>query len=173
MVNEMAGLIPADELRKLQKRMSRLIEELGLGELESRYIEEMERMQKRMSDLRDLMEDVEGEGEEGGVIKPLADVLETDETIVVTMDMPGVDKQDVDITILDDELRVVAERKRETEVSEKDYNIRERTTKRFERRVLLPASVKMDEAKASLAQGVLEITLPKAVIVSRKRIIID
>jgi len=66
MVYEMAGLIPADELRKLQKRMNRLIEELGLGELESRYIEEMERMQKRMSD---LMEDVESEGEEGGVIK--------------------------------------------------------------------------------------------------------
>ena len=61
MVFEMAGLIPADELRKLQKRMNRLIEELGLGELESRYIEEMERMQKRMSD---LMEDVEGKEEE-------------------------------------------------------------------------------------------------------------
>ena len=166
----MAGLIPADELRKLQKRMNRLIEELGLGELESRYIEEMERMQKRMSD---LMEDVESKEEEEGVAKPLADVLETEEAIVVTMDMPGVDKQDVDITILDDELRVVAERKRGAEVAEKDYHKRERTSKKFDRKVLLPARVKMDEAKASLAEGVLEITLPKAVIVSRKRIIID
>jgi HSP20 family protein len=166
----MAGLIPADELRKLQKRMSRLIEELGLGDLESRYIEEMERMQKRMSD---LMEDVESKEEGWDVIKPLADVHETDEAIVVTMDMPGVDKQDVDITIQDDELRVMAERKQETEVAEKDYHKRERTYKKFERRVLLPASVKMDEARASLAQGVLEITLPKAVIVSRKRITID
>lgn len=167
----MAGLIPADELRKLQKRMNRLIEELGLGELESRYIEEMERMQKRMSD---LMEDVERKEEEKeGVVKPLADVLETEEAIVVTMDMPGVDKQDVDITILDDELSVVAKRKRAAEVAEKDYHKRERTSKKFERKVLLPASVKMDEAKASLAEGVLEVTLPKAVIVSRKRIVID
>lgn len=167
----MAGLIPADELRKLQKRMNRLIEELGLGELESRYIEEMERMQKRMSD---LMEDVERKEEEKeGVVKPLADVLETEESIVVTMDMPGVDKQDVDITILDDELSVVAKRKRAAEVAEKDYHKRERTSKKFERKVLLPASVKMDEAKASLAEGVLEVTLPKAVIVSRKRIVID
>jgi HSP20 family protein len=171
MVFEMAGLIPADELRKLQKRMNRLIEELGLGELESRYIEEMERMQKRMSD---LMEDVERKEEEKeGVVKPLADVLETEEAIVVTMDMPGVDKQDVDITILDDELSVVAKRKRAAEVAEKDYHKRERTSKKFERKVLLPASVKMDEAKASLAEGVLEVTLPKAVIVSRKRIVID
>jgi HSP20 family protein len=166
----MAGLIPAEELRKLQKRMNRLIEELGLGDLESRYIEEMERMQKRMSD---LMEDVESKEEKWGVTKPLVDVHETEEAIVVTMDMPGVDKQDIDITVLDDELRVVAERKRETEVAEKDYHKRERSSKKFERRVSLPASVKMDEAKASLAQGVLEITLPKVVIVSRKRIIID
>lgn len=170
MVYEMAGLIPADELRKLQKRMNRLIEELGLGDLESRYIEEMERMQKRMSD---LMEDVESKEEKWGVTKPQADVHETEEAIVVTMDMPGVDKQDIDITVLDDELRVVAERKRETEVAEKDYHKRERSSKKFERRVSLPSSVKMDEAKASLAQGVLEITLPKVVIVSRKRIIID
>ena len=63
MVFEMTGLIPADELRKLQKRMNRLIEELGLEDLESRYIEEMERMQKRMSD---LMEDVENKEEEDG-----------------------------------------------------------------------------------------------------------
>jgi HSP20 family protein len=166
----MTGWIPADELRKLQKRMNRLIEELGLDDLESRYIEEMERMQKRMSD---LMEDVENKEVEWGVIKPLADVHETEEEIVVTMDMPGVDKKDIDITVLDDELHVVAERKSEAEVAEKNYHRRERTYKKFERRVLLPAGVKMDEAKARLAEGVLEITLPKVVIVSRKRISIE
>ena len=148
-------------MRKLQKRMNRLIEELGLDDLESRYIEEMERMQKRMSD---LMEDVENKGE---------DVHETEEEIVVTMDMPGVDKKDIDITVLDDELHVVAERKSEAEVAEKNYHRRERTYKKFERRILLPAGVKMDEAKARLAEGVLEITLPKVVIVSRKRISIE
>lgn len=157
-------------MRKLQKRMNRLIEELGLDDLESRYIEEMERMQKRMSD---LMEDVENKEEGWGVIKPLADVHETEEEIVVTMDMPGVDKKDIDITVLDDELHVVAERKSAAEVAEKNYHRRERTYKKFERRILLPASVKMDEAKARLAEGVLEITLPKVVIVSRKRIIIE
>ena len=118
--------------------MNRLMEELGLDDLESRYIEEMQRMQKRMSD---LMEDVESkEEEERGVVKPLADVHETDEAVVVTMDLPGVDKKDVDITISDDELRVVAERKTETEVAEKDYHKRERTYRKFERRVLLPVA---------------------------------
>jgi HSP20 family protein len=166
----MAGWIPADELRKLQKRMNRLIEELGLDDLESRYVEEMERMQKRMSD---LMEDVENKEEEWGAVKPLADVQETEEAIVVTMDMPGVDKKDIDITVLDDELHVVAERKSEAEMAEKNYHRRERTYKKFERRVLLPVDVKMDEAKARLAEGVLEVTLPKVVIVSRKSITIE
>ena len=139
-------------MRKLQKMMNRLIEELGLD---------------------DLMEDVVNKEEVWGVIKPLADVHETEAEIVVTMDLPGVDKKDIDITILDDELHVVAGRKSEAEVAEKNYHKRERTYKKFERRVLLPAGVKMDEARARLAEGVLEITLPKVVVVSRKRISID
>ncbi len=166
----MAGLIPVDEIRKLQKRMNQLMEDLGLTDLESKYLEEMQRMQKRMSD---IMEEVETTGMEGDIMTPLADVRETDDAVVVTMDLPGVDKQDVDITITDDELRVAAERKTETEVSEKDYHKQERTYRMFERMVKLPVAVKIDEAKAKLADGVLEVTLPKEIITSRKRISID
>jgi HSP20 family protein len=166
----MAGLIPVDEIRKLQKRMNRLMEDLGLTDLESKYLEEMQRMQKRMSD---IMEEVETTGMEGDIMTPLADVRETDDAVVVTMDLPGVDKQDVDITITDDELRVAAERKTETEVSEKDYHKQERTYRMFERMVKLPVAVKIDEATAKLADGVLEVTLPKEIITSRKRISID
>jgi HSP20 family protein len=163
-------LIPVDELRKLHKRMNKFREDLGLTDLESKYLEEMQRMQKRMSD---LMEDVETTGMQGEIMMPLADVRETDDAVVVTMDLPGVDKQDVDITITDDELRVVAERKTETEVTEKDYHKQERTYKKFERMVKLPVAVKIEEAKAKLTEGVLEVTLPKEVITSRKRISID
>ena len=97
-----AGLIPAEELRKLQIRMNKLMEELGLDALGSKYIDELERMQKRIAD---LMEEVEGPSLNKGVIRPLADVHETDEAVVVTMDMPGVEKQDIDISVVDDELR--------------------------------------------------------------------
>ncbi len=166
----MAGLIPMDELKRLQKKMNRLMEDLGLTELESRYIEEMQRLQKRMSE---LMEEAETMPMEGNIFMPLADVKETEEAIVVTMDLPGVEKQDVDISISDDELRVVAEKKAETEVSEKDYHKRERTYKRFERMVKLPVAVKVEEAKARLDNGVLEVSLPKEVVTARKRISID
>jgi HSP20 family protein len=106
----MAGLIPAEELRKLQKRMSRLMDDLGLTDLESKYLEEMQRMHRRMCD---LMEEVETAGGEGEVMMPLADVRETDESVVVTMDLPGVEKQEVEVSISDDELSVVAERRAE------------------------------------------------------------
>jgi len=166
----MTGLIPAEELKKLQKRMNRLMEDLGLTDLESRYLEEMQRMQKRMSD---LMEEGEAASEKGDVIVPLADIRDTNEALIVTMDVPGVDKEDIDITILDDELSVAAERKTETEVTEKDFHKRERTYKKFERMVKLPVGVKIEEAKAKLTDGVLEITLPKEVVVSKKRINIE
>lgn len=166
----MAGLIPVDELRRLQKKMNRLMEDLGLTELESRYIEEMQRLQKRMSE---LMEEAETIPMEGNSFMPLADIKETEEAIVVTMDLPGVEKQDVDISISDDELRVVAEKKAETEVTEKDYHKRERTYKRFERMVKLPMAVKIEEAKAKLESGVLEVTLPKEVVTAKKRISIE
>ena len=165
-----AGLIPAEELRKLQIRMNKLMEELGLDALGSRYTDELERMQRRMGD---LVEDVEGPNLKKGVIRPLADVQETDEALVVTMDMPGVEKQDIDISVVEDELRVSGQRKSEAEVTEQDYHRRERTYSRFERRVLLPASIKSEEARATLNNGVLEITLPKASVPNRKRIVIE
>ncbi len=166
----MAGLIPVEELRRLQKKMNSLMEDLGLTELESRYLEEMQRLQKRMSE---LMEEAETVPMEGNSFMPLADVKETEDAVVVTMDLPGVEKKDVDISISDDELHVVAEKKAETEVSEKDYHKRERTYKRFERMVKLPVAVKTEEAKAKLESGVLEVTLPKEVVTAKKRIRIE
>jgi len=112
-------------------------------------------------------------GDQQSMIRPLADVQETDEEIIVTMDLPGIDKKDVDIVISDNDLSVVAERKTETEISEKNYHKRERTYKKFERTVSLPAGVKMESAVAKLADGVLRIAIPKEVVTTRKRITID
>jgi HSP20 family protein len=166
----MAGIIPTDELKRLQMRMNRLMEDLGLSDLESRYADEMQRMQKRISE---MMEEASTGPVAGNIFMPLADVRETEDAVVVTMDLPGVDKKDVDITVSGDDLRVAAERKAEVEMSEKDYHKRERAYSRFERIVKLPVAVKMEEAKAKLSDGVLEITLPKEVVTAKKRINIE
>lgn len=166
----MAGIIPTDELKRLQMRMNRLMEDLGLSDLESRYVDEMQRMQKRISE---MMEEASTGSVAGNIFMPLADVRETDEAVIVTMDLPGIDKKDVEISVVGDDLRVAAERRAEVEVSEKDYHKRERVYSRFERMVKLPVAVKMEEAKAKLSDGVLEITLPKEVVTAKKRIDIE
>ena len=166
----MKGLIASEELKKLQKRMDRLMEELGLARIESKYLEEMERMRRRLGE---LMEEAETgrDGEE--MIEPLADVQETDGEIIVTMDLPGMDKEDVDIALSSDELSVVAQRKTETGMEEGSFHQRERSYRRFERTISLPTGVKADEAHAKLESGVLKINIPKAVVTTRKRIAID
>jgi len=164
----MANLISTDEIRRLQKRMNRLMQDLGLTDLESKYMDEMQKIQQRMSEIM-------AESDIGGsdVMVPLADVMETDDSVVISMDLPGVDKKDVEISITEDELRVSAQRKTETEAEEKGYHKRERSCAKFERMVKLPVAARSEEAKARLADGVLEITLPKEVVTSRKRITID
>ncbi|MDD1735555.1 MAG: Hsp20/alpha crystallin family protein [Methanothrix sp.] len=166
----MKGLVASEELKKLQKRMDRLVEDLGLARIESKYLDEMERMKKRLGELTEQAE-IGRDGEE--MIEPLADMQETDGEIIVTMDLPGMDKQDVDIALSNDELSVVALRKTETDASAGSYHQRERIYRRFERTVSLPTGVKTDEARAKLESGVLIISIPKAVVTTRKRIAID
>ncbi|OQB27548.1 MAG: Small heat shock protein HSP16.5 [Euryarchaeota archaeon ADurb.Bin190] len=166
----MKGLIASEELKKLQKRMDRLMEELGLARIESKYLEEMERMRRRLGELMEEAE-VGRDGEE--MIEPLADVQETDGEIIVTMDLPGMDKEDVDIALSSDELSVVAQRKTETGMEEGSFHQQERSYRRFERTISLPTGVKADEAHAKLESGVLKINIPKAVVTTRKRITID
>jgi HSP20 family protein len=161
-------LISTDEIGRLQKRLNKLMQDLGLTDLESKYMDEMQKIQQRMSEIM-------AESDIGGsdVMVPLADVKETDDTVIVSIDLPGVDKKDVEISVTDDELRVSANRKTEMQVEEKGYHKRERSCDKFERMVKLPVAVRSEEAKAQLADGVLEITLPKEVVTSRKRITID
>ncbi len=166
----MKGLVASEELKKLQKRMDRLMEELGLARIESKYLEEMERMRRRLGELMEEAE-VGRDGEE--MIEPLADVQETDGEIIVTMDLPGMDKEDVDIALSSDELSVVAQRKTETGMEEGSFHQQERSYRRFERTISLPTGVKADEAHAKLESGVLKINIPKAVVTTRKRITID
>jgi HSP20 family protein len=148
--------------------MNRLMQDLGLSDLESKYLDEMRKIQQRMSEIM-------AESGTGGsdVMVPLADVMETDDSVVVSMDVPGVDKKDLEISVTEDELWVSALRKTEKEADEKGYHKRERSCAKFERMVKLPAAVKSEEAKARLTDGVLEITLPKEVVTSRKRIAVD
>ena len=164
----MTGIVPRDDFKRLQRRMNRLMEDVGISEPESRYMPEIRRVQDKMNQLiEDFMaESPLAPGALKDVMKPLADVLETDEEVIVTMDLPGMEKGEIEITVADDVLEVKAEKK-------EDYYRKERSFTKCERSLKLPAAVKTDESKASLKDGVLEIRLPKVEVTARKKVKIE
>jgi len=148
------------------------MEDFGISDPESRYMPEVRRIQDRMNQLiEDFM--AEAPVQLPDVLKPLADVKETEEEVIVTMDLPGMDKADVDISVTENSLEVKAERKTEEEEKEEEFYRKERTISRFERSLTLPAEVKAEEAKASLKEGVLEVHLPKVEVTARKKVKIE
>ena len=92
---------------------------------------------------------------------PPMDVLENKDDITVKIDVPGVDPDEIDLSIAGDTLYMTGERKHEVERGDENYHIIERGYGKFARRVKLPTSVDVDSVKASYKNGVLAVKLPK------------
>ncbi|MEW6409414.1 MAG: Hsp20/alpha crystallin family protein [Nitrospirota bacterium] len=82
--------------------------------------------------------------------------------IVVKVELPGIEKDQVDITLSEDTLTIKGEAKKEEEVKDEDYYRCERCYGSFSRTINLPARVQGDKSKATFKNGILEICLPKA-----------
>lgn len=93
---------------------------------------------------------------------PASDVVETEDEIVITAELPGVKDEDIQITVQDGVLRIAGERRLEAEVDEDRFHRIERTYGGFERRFALPPGVREDDISAGVAYGVLKVTIPKA-----------
>ena len=171
----MTGLVPKDDFKRLQSRMNRLMEDIGISDAEARYMPEIRKIQDKMNQLIDdfMTEAPAVAGPIGDVMKPLADIKETDDEVVVTVDLPGMDKGDVEISVAEDLLEIRAERKTETEEKGEEFYRKERSFARFERSLKLPAEVKAEEARASLKDGVLTVHLPKVEVTTRKKVKIE
>jgi len=96
-----------------------------------------------------------------GEWRPAVDVAETDTSIVVKADLPGLEVKDIDVSLRGDILTIKGEKKEEKEEKAKSYHRVERHFGSFQRSVRLPASVKADQIEASFKDGVLQITMPK------------
>ena len=97
----------------------------------------------------------------GAQLAPLIDISESDDGIDITAELPGVDEDDVDITLTDRLLTIKGEKKAETEKKEKDYHLVERSYGSFRRSVTLPFAADPNAVEASFEKGVLKIHLPK------------
>lgn len=92
---------------------------------------------------------------------PRADMSETDSEYEVTVELPGLDQKDIELTITDRALVLKGEKNAEKKTDEKDYHFTERSYGSIRRQFALPSDVDRDAMKASFAKGVLKVTLPK------------
>jgi HSP20 family protein len=102
------------------------------------------------------------------------DVKEHDDEVIVAADLPGVEKEDVSLEVLDPRtLRIAFSRQQETKEESEGYFVRERTYGSMDRTVRLPSDVTEDGATATFKNGVLEVRLKKTTIEAKKRIAIE
>jgi HSP20 family protein len=93
--------------------------------------------------------------------KPLADVVETDDEIIVKTDLPGVKKNDINVTLTEDSVEITAQFKDEYSEQDVDYIRRERNYGKTRKMMKLPAKVKVKDATAKFENSILTINLPK------------
>ena len=95
-------------------------------------------------------------------VQPLLDVYETDSTIVASLDLPGVEKKDVEVSVSNGFLTISGERKNISGESGEGRIWQETSFGTFKRTFELTEAVVEDKIKAQFKNGVLKISLPKA-----------
>jgi len=137
-----------DEFRRLEERMNQLFRELTAEG------------GRRLAPLE-------------GVRTPFCDLQETDSEVIITAELPGVSKDNIQINATENEVEIKAERRAEQEEKSGSYLRRERVHSSFYRRISLPAEVVPEKAKARYRDGVLELRLPKQKARQKSRIKVE
>ena len=120
-----------------------------LGDIVNTIREKQEELGKSLSDYTTSFQ------------KPLADVMETENSIIVITDLPGVKKEDIDIDISEETIDITA--KFEDEINEEGANYikKERSYGETRQSINLPAKINIKEATAKFNDSVLTVNLPK------------
>ncbi len=135
---------PFRELAQLQNRVNRLFQETSLGQ-------------------------DEGLTTTSSFVPPV-DIYETEQNIVLKMEVPGVEQKDLDIRIENQTITIRGERKFEQEVKEDNFHRVERRYGSFQRSFSLPNTVNPEQVTADYESGVLKVTLAKRAEAKPKQI---
>jgi len=135
---------PFEEIKRMQERLNRLFEEF-------------ERITPRTIAVETFPVDVIDEGD----------------SIKIVADLPGFNKEDIEIWVEDGDLVIKAVRKEEKEEKAENYIRRERRFGKVYRKIAIPVEVDVDKIKATYNNGVLEIVLPKTEKAKKKVIKIE
>ncbi|MBN2170893.1 MAG: Hsp20/alpha crystallin family protein [Candidatus Krumholzibacteriota bacterium] len=101
---------------------------------------------------------------------PRVDIVETNKSFELMVEVPGLDKNDIRLKVDDQVLIMSGERKSEDEKEGRNYRRVERFYGKFERRFRLPSEAELDKIEAAYTNGVLTITVPKSEKVAGREI---
>ena len=101
-------------------------------------------------------------------ISPAVDVYERNNNVVIKVEVPGLNKEDIEVTATEDSISLKGEFKHEEEVKEEGFCRRERRAGKFYRTIPMPTAIKPNQVKANFRDGLLEITAPKAEVAKAK-----
>jgi HSP20 family protein len=104
---------------------------------------------------------------------PAVDIKETDNELTVNAELPGMNPDDIDVSIQDNHMILQGEKKFEEERGEGEYRCIERRYGSFYRVVPLPAEVDKENVKAKFKNGVLEVSVPKTTEAKSKKVQIE
>lgn len=104
---------------------------------------------------------------------PRLDIIDREHEILVRAELPGMTKDDIEVSVSDNALSLKGSSRKEEETEEGEYHRREISSSYISRTVALPARVHGDDARAKLHDGMLEVTIPKAEASKRRRIDVE
>uniref|UniRef100_A0A3B0IVF7 Spore protein SP21 n=1 Tax=Wolbachia endosymbiont of Aleurodicus dispersus TaxID=1288877 RepID=A0A3B0IVF7_9RICK len=98
----------------------------------------------------------------GSSLLPVCDLYETKESYCLSLELPGIPKESIDISISGDNLIVKGEKTCDNESKDKQFYHKERYYGSFYRSIQLPTNVEQDKVSANFLDGVLHVTIPKS-----------
>jgi len=104
---------------------------------------------------------------------PALDLREDKDNLVAVLEVPGMNKEDIDVSVHEGVLSISGERKRESESEESGVHRSERSYGRFQRTLTLPKPVKVSDIKAAYKDGILTVTMPKTEEAKPKQIAVE
>ena len=149
MVDKDVPIVMGTENEEMSEEEEKTRTENMLSDIVNTIKEKQEELGKSLSDYTTTFQ------------KPLADVMETENSIIVITDLPGVKKEDIDIDISEDSIDITA--KFEDEINEEGANYikKERSYGETKRSISLPAQINVKEATAKFNDSILTVNLPK------------
>jgi HSP20 family protein len=142
---ELRPVSPFSLMRRFSEEMDRLFGDVGFG---GGLASGVGREFGRLADM------------EGSMWLPQVEAFEREGKLIVRADLPGLTKDDINVEITDDAIKIRGERRQESEENEEGYYRSERSYGSFYREIPLPIGVNREEANATFRNGMLEITMP-------------